>query len=379
MLKRFLSLVIVFSLIFSVKVYANDVDLKLSARSAILMDYETGEVLYSHNPHEKLPPASVTKIMSMLLIMEEIAQKRLTYDDMVTGSERAKSMGGSTIFLDEGESLSVRDMLKGIAVASGNDATVAMAEHISGTVEAFVDKMNNRAKELGMKNTHFITCNGLDADGHYSSAYDIALMSRELMKYEDIFKFTTIWMDSLRDGEFTLSNTNKLIRFYEGATGLKTGSTSIAKNCISATAKRDGMHLIAVVMAAPTSKDRFSDASKMLNFGFNTYKVTTFRKTGDSLGFCDVKKGKENKAEMLYNTGFGYLSKKSESKEIEEKIIINKDIIAPLSKGDIIGKAEFYQDGKLLGSSDIISASDIEKKSLSDAFKDTFDKFLTKK
>ncbi|MBE7046471.1 MAG: D-alanyl-D-alanine carboxypeptidase [Ruminococcaceae bacterium] len=378
-MKRFLSLVIVFSLIFSVKVYANDVDLKLSARSAILMDYETGEVLYSHNPHEKLPPASVTKIMSMLLIMEEIAQKRLTYDDMVTGSERAKSMGGSTIFLDEGESLSVRDMLKGIAVASGNDATVAMAEHISGTVEAFVDKMNNRAKELGMKNTHFITCNGLDADGHYSSAYDIALMSRELMKYEDIFKFTTIWMDSLRDGEFTLSNTNKLIRFYEGATGLKTGSTSIAKNCISATAKRDGMHLIAVVMAAPTSKDRFSDASKMLNFGFNTYKVTTFRKTGDSLGFCDVKKGKENKAEMLYNTGFGYLSKKSESKEIEEKIIINKDIIAPLSKGDIIGKAEFYQDGKLLGSSDIISASDIEKKSLSDAFKDTFDKFLTKK
>lgn len=379
MLKRFLSLVIVFSLIFSVKVYANDVDLKLSARSAILMDYETGEVLYSHNPHEKLPPASVTKIMSMLLIMEEIAQKRLTYDDMVTGSERAKSMGGSTIFLDEGESLSVRDMLKGIAVASGNDATVAMAEHISGTVEAFVDKMNNRAKELGMKNTHFITCNGLDADGHYSSAYDIALMSRELMKYEDIFKFTTIWMDSLRDGEFTLSNTNKLIRFYEGATGLKTGSTSIAKNCISATAKRDGMHLIAVVMAAPTSKDRFSDASKMLNFGFNTYKVTTFRKTGDSLGFCDVKKGKENKAEMLYNTGFGYLSKKSESKEIEEKIIINKDIIAPLSKGDIIGKAEFYHDGKLLGSSDIISASGIEKKSLSDAFKDTFDKFLTKK
>lgn len=379
MLKKILSFAIVFSLVLTMSGYANDVDLRLSARSAILMDYETGEVLYSHNPHEKLPPASVTKIMSMLLIMEEIAQKRLTYDDMVTGSERAKSMGGSTIFLDEGESLSVRDMLKGIAVASGNDATVAMAEHISGTVEAFVDKMNNRAKELGMKNTHFITCNGLDADGHYSSAYDIALMSRELMKYEDIFKFTTIWMDSLRDGEFTLSNTNKLIRFYEGATGLKTGSTSIAKNCISATAKRDGMHLIAVVMAAPTSKDRFSDASKMLNFGFNTYKVTTFRKTGDSLGFCDVKKGKENKAEMLYNTGFGYLSKKNETKEIEEKIIINKDIIAPLSKGDIIGKAEFYQDGKLLGSSDIISASGIEKKSLSDAFKDTFDKFLTKK
>lgn len=379
MLKKILSFAIVFSLVLTMSGYANDVDLGLSARSAILMDYETGEILYSHNPHEKLPPASVTKIMSMLLIMEEISQKRLTYDDMVTGSERAKSMGGSTIFLDAGESLSVRDMLKGIAVASGNDATVAMAEHISGTVEAFVDKMNTRAKELGMNNTHFVTCNGLDAEGHYSSAYDIALMSRELMKYDDIFKFTTIWMDNLRNGEFALSNTNKLIRFYDGATGLKTGSTSIAKNCISATAKRDGMHLIAVVMAAPTSKDRFSDASKLLNFGFNTYKVTTFRKTGDSLGFCDVKKGKEDKAEMLYKTGFGYLSKKSESKEIEEKITINKEIIAPLSKGDIIGKAEFYQNGKLLGSSDIISANDIDKLRLLDTFKYTVDRFLTRK
>lgn len=379
MLKRFLSFAIVFSLIFSVEVYANDIDLGLSAKSAILMDYETGEILYSHNPHEKLPPASVTKIMSMLLIMEEIAQNRLSYDDIVTGSERAKSMGGSTIFLDAGESLSVRDMLKGIAVASGNDATVAMAEHISGTVEAFVDKMNSRAKELGMNDTHFVTCNGLDEDGHYSSSYDIALMSRELMKYEDIFKFTTIWMDSLRNGEFTLSNTNKLIRFYEGATGLKTGSTSIAKNCISATAKRDGMHLIAVVMAAPTSKERFSDASKLLNFGFNTYKVTTFRNAGASLGFCHVKKGKEHNVEMLYNRGFGYLSAKNENKKIEEKLIIKEEIIAPLKKGDIIGKAEFYQEGRLLGSSDIISAKNIDKMSLSDTVKEMLDRFLTGK
>lgn len=379
MLKKFLIVPIILSLFVSVNVYANDIDLNLTAKSCVLMDYETGEVLYSHNPNEKLPPASVTKIMPMLLIMEEISNNRLKLDDMVTGSERAKSMGGSTIFLDAGESLSVKDMLKGIAVASGNDATVAMAEHISGTVEAFVDKMNNRAKELGMNNTHFVTCNGLDADGHYSSAYDIALMSRELMKYDEIFNFTTIWMDNLRNGKFTLSNTNKLIRFYEGATGLKTGSTSLAKNCISATAKRDGMHLIAVVMAAPTSKDRFSDASKLLNFGFNTYKVTTFRKSGDSSGFFDVKKGKTNKGEMLYKTGFGYLSKKDQTKKIEEKIIIDKEIIAPVTKGDIIGRAEFYCEGKLLGSSDIVSGADIEKMRLKDNFKDLLHRFLAEK
>ena len=379
MLKRLLICLVCFSICISGFVYAEEIDLNLTCKSAILMDYETGEILYSHNPHEQLPPASVTKIMSMLLIMEEIAAGRLTYDDIVTGSERAKSMGGSTIFLDAVESLSVRDMLKGIAVASGNDATVAMAEHISGTVEAFVDKMNNRAQQLGMKDTHFVTCNGLDADGHYSSAYDIALMSRELMKYEDIFQFTTIWMDSLRNGEFTLSNTNKLIRFYEGATGLKTGSTSLAKNCISATAKREGMHLIAVVMAAPTSKDRFSDASKLLNYGFNSYKITTVRNTGDKAGVCDVKKGKKPQLELFYKSGFGYLSGKNENKEIEEKIIINDEINAPVSKGDKIGKAEFRFEGKVLGSSDIIAGENIEKINLKDTFINAVSSFVTKK
>ena len=377
MLKKLLVCLIIVTVFVSSFTFASDVDLNLSSTSSILMDYETGEILYSHNPHQRLAPASVTKIMPMLLIMEEISQKRLSYDDIVTGSERAKSMGGSTIFLDAGESLSVRDMLKGIAVASGNDATVAMAEHISGSVEAFVDKMNSRAKELGMNDTHFVTCNGLDADGHYSSAYDIALMSRELMKYDDIFKFTTIWMDSLRNGEFTLSNTNKLIRFYEGATGLKTGSTSIAKNCISATAKRDGMHLIAVIMAAPTSKERFSDASKLLNYGFGTYKVTPYKNAGDNSGTVDIKKGRAKEVKLQYKNGFGYLTKKNETIEIQEKITLKENISAPVSIGDVLGKAEFYNNGKLMGSSDIVSGENVDKITLKDAFGFAVNKFLS--
>lgn len=373
MLKRFVLYLIVVCLSVSpVVILADEGSLQISAKSALLMDFETGEILYSLNPHERLSPASVTKIMPMLLIMEDIKQGKLSYDEIVTGSERAKSMGGSTIFLDKGETLSVRDMLKGIAVASGNDATVAMAEHINGSVEAFVERMNIRAKELGMNDTHFVTCNGLDADGHFSSAYDIAIMSRELMKYEDIFQFTTIWMDSLRDGKFTLSNTNKLIRFYDGATGLKTGSTSLAKNCISATAKRDGMHLIAVVMAAPTSKDRFKDASSLLDYGFANYRINTVVKENDLCDSVRIYKGSVDKFNACYKNGFSYISKRSENKDIEKKTVFYDDIIPPVKKGQIVGRAEFYSDGTLLGASDIISSQDVEKIS----FKDTFVKLI---
>ena len=260
-----------------------DVSTKLiNAKSGFLTEASTGEVLYEQNADERLPIASVTKTMTMLLIMEALDSGKIKYDDSVTVSEYAASMGGSQVFLEVGEQMSVDDMLKAIAVASGNDAAVAMAEHISGSEGAFVEKMNKRAAELGCDNTHFINCNGLDeTPEHYSSARDIAKISRELLKHTKIFDYTTIWMDSLRNGSFGLSNTNKLIRFYKGANGLKTGSTSTAKYCISATAERDGMQLIAVIIAAPTTADRFSSASAMLDYGFANYEVA-------NEGFVDI-------------------------------------------------------------------------------------------
>ncbi len=235
---------------------------------------------------------------------------------------------------------------------------------MAGSVEAFVEQMNKRAKELGMNETHFVTCNGLDADGHAMSAYDIALMSRELLKHPDIMQFTTIWMDSLRDGKFTLANTNKLIRFYDGATGLKTGSTSIAKNCISATAMRDGMHLIAVVMGAPTSKDRFSDASKLLNFGFGAYAVKKVVSKGEVLADAKVEKSDEKTVPIAAKEDYAYLTKKADSVEIEKKLTLSPSYTAPLAAGEVAGKVEFYAGEKLLGSVDAVFAADVAKKKL---------------
>lgn len=362
MQKRIISLILCFIFIFP-NVYATDnKSLEISAPSCILMEADTGTVLFEKNAHEMLPPASVTKIMTILLTMEAIESGKIKYDDMVVGSARAKSMGGSTIFLDEGEALSVRDMIKGMVVASGNDACVAMAEHLAGSVEEFVALMNKRAKELGMNETNFENCNGLDADGHKISAYDIAIMSRELLKHNDIFAFTTIWMDSLRDGKFTLSNTNKLIRFYKGATGLKTGSTSVAKNCISATAKRDGMHLIAVVMGAPTSKNRFADASNLLNYGFGAYGVKKVISKGDTLATQEIKKGMKQKAELIAEKDYTYLYKKNESKNVLPKISAELSAEAPIEKGKSAGKAEVVADGKVIGEVNLLYKESIEKK-----------------
>ncbi len=326
--------------------YAEENPLALSCPSAILMDSETGTVLYEHNSKEKLPMASVTKVMTMLLAMEEIDKGNLKYTDMVTGSAHAKEMGGSTIFLDEGESLSVSDMLKGIAVASGNDAAVAMAEHIGGSEENFVNIMNNRAKELGMENTHFVNCNGLDTENHYSCAYDIALMSRELMKHEDIFKYTTIWMDTLRDGKFILSNTNKLVRFYDGATGLKTGSTDKAKFCISATAKRDNMHLIAVIMAAPSSKERNKDASNLLNYGFSTYGKLNVITKGEKVKTVPLEKGTASTVNIVSGEDYSYLYKKSDVPQIKKEITIKNQPKAPVQKNQEAGVITIYDNGK---------------------------------
>lgn len=327
--------------------------------SALLMEFSTGEILYEKNSHERLPMASVTKIMTMLLAMEAIDNGRFSLDDMVTGSAYAKSMGGSTIFLDEGEQLSVRDILKGIAVASGNDAAVAMGEHIAGSPEAFVEMMNQRAAELGMNDTHFVNCNGLDADNHYSSAYDIALMSRELMKHEDIFQFTGIWMDTLRNGQFTLSNTNKLIRFYQGATGLKTGSTDKAKFCISATAKRDNMHLIAVIMASPTSKERNADASTLLNFGFANYAIADIAKKGEPAGELHIDKSSRDPVNVVYGDDMSMLYTKSERPETNKNIIWESNIKAPKAKGEKAGEMVITCDGTEIGRCDLVFENDV--------------------
>lgn len=373
--KRFALLA--FALILCVpKVYAQNEDFGLSCKAALLMDSATGTVLYENNSHEKMPMASVTKIMTMLIAMENIDSGKMSYDDTVTGSAYAKSMGGSTIFLDEGEQLSVNDILKGIAVASGNDAAVAMAEHIAGSAPAFVEMMNKRAAELGMKDTHFVNCNGLDADGHYSSAYDIALMSRELLKHPGIHKFTTIWMDSLRDGKFTLSNTNKLVRFYDGCTGLKTGSTSKAGFCISATAKRNNMHLIAVIMAAPTSKQRQADASALLNYGFSTYSVTDAVTKSEKIKDVSVNKGTAAKCPVVCADNVSTLSKKGEKVEIKKIVKLKKNVTAPVSKGEKAGELICMNGKKEVGRTELLYDGDVKKMTVFYAYGLIVDKWL---
>ncbi len=345
-IKRMFCMLLVVITVISNMAYAEDNPLSLTAKSALLMESETGKVLYEYNAHEKLPMASVTKVMTMLLAMEAVDKGSLKFTDMITGSAHAKSMGGSTIFLDEGESLSLSDMLKGIAVSSGNDAAVAVAEHIGGSEENFVNMMNEKAKALGMENTHFVNCNGLDADNHYSSAYDIAIMSRELMKHEDIFKFTTIWQDTLRDGKFTLSNTNKLVRFYDGATGLKTGSTDKAKFCISATAKRDNMHLIAVIMASPSSKERNRDASNLLNYGFSNYGKLSILSKGEKVKTVPVEKGIMPCVDIVSKEDFNYIYKKSDVPQIKKEIFIKNEPSAPVKKNSEAGTITIYDNGK---------------------------------
>ncbi len=350
-------------------VLADSAPIEISAPSALLMEYSSGQILYEKNPHEKRPLASVTKIMTLLLAMEEIDRGNLSYDDVIIGSAHAKSYGGSTIFLDEGEQMSVRDIIKGVAVASGNDAAVALGEHISGSESSFVELMNNRAKELGMENTNFVNCNGLDAEGHYSTAYDIALMSRELMKHNDIFEFTSIWMDSLRNGQFTLSNTNKLIRFYDGATGLKTGSTDDAMFCISATAKRNNMHLIAVIMGAPTSKDRQKDASSLLDYGFNKFEIKNIISPNEEIKTVKVEKGIQKEIPLITKQSCDYLSSKGEKIECETSLEIPKKIKAPVKSGDIIGSLIVKVNGKEYEKINLICGKDSKKVNFGYVFK----------
>lgn len=361
----------------STVVYAESPVLNTTAKSVVLMEASTGTVLYENNPEEQLPIASVTKIMTMLLICEALDEGKITMEDMVPVSERAMSMGGSTMFLAAGEELSVYEMLKGIAVASANDGCVAMAEYISGSIEGFVDEMNKRAKELGMTNTNFINTNGLDADNHYSCAKDVALMSRELLKHECIFEFTTIWTDKMHNGQYDLSNTNKLIRFYQGANGLKTGSTSKALCCISATAKRDDMQLIAVVLGAPTSDNRFSDARTLLDYGFANYAIDRPIKQGDIVGEIAVEKGVSDLVSVCAKTEFSLLVPKSQKGGCEGEIIIDESIKAPVEKGQIVGNMIFRADGKEVGEIELIAADSVGKKSFTSVLYELFLKLFS--
>ena len=339
-MKRFLPLVLIFALLLCVPVRADE--LTLDAPSALLMEKQTGTVLFAKDEHTPREPASVTKVMTLLLTMEAIDSGALSYDDTVTGSAHAASMGGSQIWLKEGEQMRVEDLIKAVCVVSGNDAAVALGEHLAGSEEAFVARMNERAKELGMNDTHFVNCTGLPADGHVTSAYDIALMSRELIwHHPDIRRFTTIWMDSLRDGQSMLVNTNKLIRFYPGATGLKTGSTSSARYCISATAEKDGMELIAVVLGGSTSDKRFSDAKVLLNYGFASYSLVTV--TPESpLPAIPVTLGTQKTVQSVLSPDNALLLEKNRAGGLTQSLTLPESVEAPIEAGEPLGTLDIF-------------------------------------
>ena len=348
------------------------VDLNLNAKSALLMDVATGTVLYEKECHERLAPASVTKVMTMLLIMEALDDGRIHLDDQVTASEAAAAKGGSQIYLKAGETMPVSDMLKSIAVSSANDCACAMAELIAGSESAFVEQMNQRAAELGMADTHFVNCTGLDdskeAERHRTSAYDIALMSRQLLKYHpDIKKYTTIWMDTVRGGTFGLSNTNKLIRFYSGATGLKTGFTSGAGYCLSATAKREGMELIAVVMGCESSQKRTADCKALLDYGFATYSVVRpGLKEGRTVA---VHLGKQNTVPVELTERREILVDKAKRTSLTAKVELAQLVPAPVEKGQQVGTISVYAGEKLLIQLPLAAAQAVAKLSFGDVFK----------
>ena len=337
--------------------------LNLESGGAVLIEQKTGQVLYEHNMHEQLRPASVTKVMSLLLIMEALDSGQISLTDKVPCTEDAAGMGGSQIWLEVGEELTVDEMLKAICVVSANDCTVAMADYLCGSQEAFVQKMNERAKELGMNDTTFKNCHGIDEDGHVTSAYDIALMSRELLNnHPTILNYTTIWMDTLRNGESELVNTNKLIRNYKGATGLKTGSTSIALYNLSASATRDGLSLIAVIMKAPTTKIRFAEAQKLLDYGFSNYQYKDLATRGTVLKEADVTKGVTSKVNLVLESDVGLLLKKGEDKNIEQTINLKENISAPVAQGQKVGEIVYTLNGVEVGRTNIVAESSVEKK-----------------
>lgn len=337
-------------------------NLELQSCSGILIEQHSGQILYERNSHEQLRPASVTKVMSILLIMEAIDSGTLSYTDKIPCTETAAAMGGSQIWLDVREELTVAEMLKAICVVSANDCTVAMAEYLCGSQEAFVEKMNAKAQELGMKDTSFKNCHGLDEDGHLTSAHDIALMSKELLtKHPDITKYTTIWMDSLRDGKSQLVNTNKLIRNYKGITGLKTGSTSLALYNLSASATREGLSLIAVIMKGPTSAIRFSDAQKLLDYGFNNYSYKSFANQNEVIKSVTVTKGVNQEVNAIYETSPAFLIKKGDESNINYEVSLANTVQAPVYEGQLLGTVKYFLNDTELGIVNLVAESSVNE------------------
>lgn len=373
-MKKIFCLLLIAILIFPQKISA--VELNLSAQSAILIEAKTGQVIYSKNPDIQLRPASITKIMTLLLIFDAVKSGKITLEDTVTVSEHAASMGGSQVFLEPGETQTVNTMIKCISIASANDACVAMAEHISGSEEAFVADMNKRAKDLGMSNTNFINCCGLDADGHVTSARDVATMSRELINnYPEIHDYSTIWMDTIThvtkrgSKEFVLNNTNKLIKQYEGATGLKTGSTSKAGFCLSATAKRNDIELISVVMCATDSKKRISDSITLLNYGYSVCSIYSDDNM-PKLTPLKVKGGLDNSLEIKYKSKFVHLfTDKIDTGKITSRAEYIDNLKAPIKSGDTVGQLTYYHDNTAIGSVEIVAAKEIPKAGYKDYLK----------
>ncbi|WP_026475897.1 D-alanyl-D-alanine carboxypeptidase family protein [Alkaliphilus transvaalensis] len=352
----------------------------INARSAILIDAATGTVLYEKNIHEAYPPASVTKIMTMLLVMEAIDEGKLTLEDKVVVSEHASKMGGTQLYLEPGEIKTVEELMKGISIRSANDACVAIGEHIAGSEELFVQRMNERAKELGMENTNFVNTNGLPADGHVTTAYDISLMSKELLKHKEIHRWLTTWMDEVVVGKSQsvqqLVNTNRLIRYYDGANGIKTGYTSEALHCLSASATRGSTTFISVIMGAPTSPIRFSESTKLLDYGFANYNTVEVVKEDSVVGTVPVQKGKGLELNAVAKEDLALLVKKGEEGKVEKEIILPQFVQAPVMKGEKIGEVIVTVDGKEEGRVDLVAQEDAERASIIDIMSRMFRKIV---
>lgn len=352
---------------------------EVAAPSAILVERTSGTVLYEKNSHEKLAPASVTKIMTMLLTVEALERGQIRLEDEVVTSDHAASMGGSQIYLEPGERMSLHDMLKSIAVSSANDACVAVAEHIAGSEATFVAMMNDRAAALGMQDTHFVNCCGLDSEEHYTTAYDISLMSRELLKHKMIRAYTTIWMDTVRGGEFGLSNTNKLVRFYDGTTGVKTGYTSKAGYCVSASAEREGMELIAVIMKSDTSPHRNADASGLLNFGFANYAVVGLGEGENGAEEIPVILGRQDCVKVELAENAQVLIEKAQAPKVEKQLVLAESLEAPVEKGQKVGTLVFSLDGEQLAEVPVVAADAVERLGTMDIYGDILKSLLLKK
>ena len=354
-----------------------DNPLALDCGAACLIEQSSGLIIYDYNMHEKLRPASVTKIMSLLLIMEALDSGRIQLTDKIPCTEDAAKMGGSQIWLDVRETLTVEEMLKAICVVSANDCVVAMADYLDGSQDAFVKKMNQKAQELGMNDTTFKNCHGIDEDGHLTSAYDIAIMSRELlMNHPSITKYTTIWMDSLRDGKSSLVNTNKLVRNYNGCTGLKTGSTSIALYNLSASATRNNLSLIAVVLKAPTPAIRFSNAQKLLDYGFSNYSVTSFGKKGDVIKSVEIKKGTTSSVDAILENDADVLMSNGSNKDITQEIKLDDAFNAPILEGQKLGEVEFSINGNVVSTVNLVANKSSDKLSFGSITKFVMNKWF---